>query len=114
MILFQKISIQIIRLLSEIKGNPNQIQKKISDIFNLHFTNIVSCSNKSNTDYDAFNYNLFNKFISKTLLNLNKFMFRPISEYIVGKLLAKLDNSTGAGVTGISTKILKESAIKLL
>jgi hypothetical protein len=40
-------------------------------------------------------------------------MFRPISEYIVGKLLAKLDNSTGAGVTGISTKILKESAIKL-
>jgi hypothetical protein len=80
--------------------------EKISNLFNHHFTSINSINASSNTDNSNLT-NHFNKFLDSSILNSNKFYFRPTTTLIVTKLINNLLASSGAGSTGIPVSIIK-------
>ena len=47
---------------------------------------------------------------SENKLNTGNFSFKATTETIVEKILSNLDSSSGAGISGISSKVLKKSS----
>ena len=84
----------------------------ISNMFNTFFTTLSSNSTSSIPECKEFIKSHFNS--SMNINNLNKFKFEPTTNEFIGDLLFNLSSSSGAGATGISSKILKSASLKLV
>jgi hypothetical protein len=95
---------------TEYKGD-----EQIGNMFNTFFTTIKSNSSKSMGDSKEFTSRLFSKLINDKKINLpkNNFEFSHCDAEIVTRLLSTIDSSSGAGVAGIATKVIKASSAKL-
>ena len=81
--------------------------EQIGDTFNTFFTSLKSNSLSSEKECDKFVDDTFQDLKRKNIIKDNTFKFSLTTESTVEKLLNKLDGSTGAGLTGIPTKVFK-------
>ena len=89
--------------------NNEEINKpeEIGDLFNTHFTSLKSNSLSTTTETENFIDLTFSKLKRDNIIKDDLFSFRPTTHIIVEKLLNKLDTSSGAGIAGLPTKLLK-------
>ena len=114
-----------IKIRSDKTSNPNQITieqdndlisdpEKVGGIFNSFFTTISSCSLAGDDDCNRFITNTFSKLKKEKLINTATFSFVPTTEIIVEKMLNNMQSTSGAGITGIPTKVFKFASQKLI
>jgi hypothetical protein len=81
-------------------------------MFNVFFTTLSSTSTSSSTDCIDFINKHFNE--TMNINSKNRFTFEPTTNEFVSDLFSNLSSTSGAGATGISTKILKAASLKLV
>lgn len=98
--------------INSIKNGPTSADSdfEISNLFNSFFTSLKSSSTINHDDSIEFIHNTINK-NKKT--NVPSFQFKVIENKIVMDLILDLDNSSGPGVSEISTKIFKAAINKI-
>jgi hypothetical protein len=80
-------------------------------MFNSFFTNLSSTSNATYEDSEAFIADVFLDLkVEQKKIATTNFSFVPTTSTIVEKLIAKLDNASSPGLSGIPTKILKAAS----
>jgi len=79
----------------------------IAKMFNSFFTSISSVSLTSKDDCHSFINDHFKELKRNSIISPGSFSFTPVSNEIVGKFIAKMDDSSSPGNAGISPKILK-------
>ena len=90
---------------SNIYTNPDEF----GNIFNLFFTNLSSSSLSTKEEGEQFINNTFTELKRKNKITTSTFAFVPTTAIIVDKLLANLESSSGAGISGLPSKVLKSS-----
>ena len=81
---------------------------EISNLFNIFFTTLSSESTATLNDCESFNDSIFSK--QNSIDNCNQFEFKLIDSSKIDKLLENISTSSGPGVSGISSKIIKNSS----
>ena len=79
----------------------------IASMFNSFFTSISSVSLTSKDECHCFINDHFKQLKRDSIISPGSFSFTPVSTDLVGKFIAKIDDSSSPGNAGISPKILK-------
>ena len=79
----------------------------IASMFNSFFTSISSVSLTSKDECHSFINDHFKQLKRDSIISPGSFSFTPVSTDLVGKFIAKIDDTSSPGNAGISPKILK-------
>jgi len=79
----------------------------IASMFNSFFTSISSVSLTSKDECHSFINDHFKHLKRDSIISSGSFSFTQVSQHLVGKFIAKIDDSSSPGNAGISPKILK-------
>jgi len=79
----------------------------IASMFNSFFTSISSVSLTSKDECHTFINDHFKQLKRDSIISPGCFSFAPVSPDLVGKFIAKIDDTSSPGNAGISPKILK-------
>ena len=97
--------LQELKCESSTSTNPDEF----GNIFNLFFTNLSSTSLSTKEESDQFINSTFSVLKRENKITTSTFSFVPTTAKIVELLLAKLESSSGAGISGLPSKVLKSS-----
>ena len=104
--MFTSINTNLIKDGNTSANNPEDI----SNLFNIFFTSLSSNSPESLTECHQFNENLFNNLINNNKIKPSSFNFKQTDNITVENLLTNLSGTSGPGMSGISTKIVKAAS----
>jgi len=93
---------------SEFANDP----ESISNLFNIFFTSLSSTSTASHIESAGFIDKCFTDYVKHKIKD--EFEFKEVSEETVLNLIMNLSTSSGPGISGISSKILKAASITLV
>jgi hypothetical protein len=85
----------------------------IGNLFNSFFTSLSSNSTANIDECIDYSKNHFNDIKDKLNVEQNSFKFHKISQHEVETLINDLDNTTGAGISSIPVKVLKQLNLKI-
>ena len=88
---------------SSTSTNPDEF----CNIFNLFFTNFSSTSLSTKEESYQFINSTFSVLKRENKIATSTFPFVPTTAKIIELLLAKLESSSGAGISGLPSKVLK-------
>jgi hypothetical protein len=91
-------------------------EEAISTMLNTFFTTISSTSTVTLTECGSFSAELFTKLKRENVIRVptNSFKFSHCDTTTVSRLLSTIDASSGGGVSGIATKIIKSTMSTLV
>jgi hypothetical protein len=81
----------------------------IANLFNKYFTSISSISSDTKTTIDLYINNCFPTFVPSGIANSQKFSFNYVTNSKVAELMSTMSSYSGAGVTDIPSKLLKDN-----